>query len=55
MADTKADVEIKPIYGQCLGCRAIEVRLNNVVRYVDLAYMGESSAYPQGYGCELCD
>lgn len=41
-------------YGQCLSCRSIEVRLNNVLRVIDLSYMGESPLYPQGYGCELC-
>lgn len=42
-------------YGQCTACGAIEVALNFVQGYLDLSSIGESSRYPQGYGCELCD
>lgn len=44
-----------PQYGQCMGCGSIEVRLNNVVGIRDLSAIGESSAYPVGTSCELCD
>jgi hypothetical protein len=40
--------------GRCLACGAIEVNLNRVDGYDDLSSIGESPAYPYGYGCELC-
>jgi hypothetical protein len=44
-----------PTYGQCTHCGALEVALNSVTHYRDLSAIGESSRYPSGYGCELCD
>lgn len=41
-------------YGMCLACRSVEVALVEVVGERDLSWMGESSHYPIGYGCELC-
>jgi hypothetical protein len=41
-------------YGQCTACGALEVALNEVSHYRDLSAIGESPAYPFGYGCELC-
>lgn len=42
--------------GHCLACGALEVRLTGkVLRRMDLSSIGESAAYPTGYGCELCD
>jgi hypothetical protein len=43
-----------PTYGQCTACGSIEVALNEVSHYRDLSAVGESDAYPCGYGCELC-
>lgn len=46
--------KVTPTYGLCLACRSVEVELNNATGTRDLSYMGESSAYPTGYGCEAC-
>lgn len=45
----------EPAYGMCTACGSVEVALNQVAGYRDLSDMGESSAYPTGYGCEMCD
>ncbi len=42
-------------YGRCLSCGAVETRLNASVGTTDYSSIGESAAYPIGYGCELCD
>jgi hypothetical protein len=42
-------------YGMCLRCGAVEVRLNRATGTRDLSSIGEASAYPTGYGCEVCD
>ena len=41
-------------YGMCLACRSVEVVLNRVIGTRDLSNIGESEAYPVGYGCEVC-
>jgi hypothetical protein len=41
-------------YGQCRACGGHEVLLLHPYGTVDLSSMGESPAYPVGYGCELC-
>lgn len=43
-----------PIYGMCLDCRSIEVRLDEQVGTRDFSNIGESDRYPVGYGCEAC-
>jgi hypothetical protein len=43
-----------PVYGQCTACGAVEVELNRPTGTRDLSHIGESAAYPVGYGCELC-
>ena len=42
------------VYGQCLHCGSVEVRLISVSGQRDLVDIGESEAYPVGFGCELC-
>lgn len=42
------------VYGQCHSCGAIETNLVTPAGTKDLSAMGESDAYPFGYGCELC-
>lgn len=42
------------IYGHCTACWSIEVALNEATGTRDLSSIGESDAYPTGYGCELC-
>jgi hypothetical protein len=41
-------------YGLCLHCQSIEVALNKPTGTRDLSDIGESDAYPTGYGCEVC-
>lgn len=41
-------------YGLCLSCRSVEVALLKVIGWRDLSDIGESDAYPVGYGCEVC-
>lgn len=43
------------VYGLCTHCGAVEVRLNRPSGTRDLSHIGESSEYPVGYGCEVCD
>ena len=43
-----------PVYGFCLACRSIEVRLNKATGTRDFSDIGEASNYPTGYGCEVC-
>ena len=43
-----------PVYGMCTHCGSVEVALGVVTGTRDLSYMGESSEYPIGYGCEVC-
>lgn len=40
--------------GACTACGGIEVLLDSITGYRDLSHMGESAAYPTGYGCEVC-
>lgn len=40
--------------GMCTACGSVEVVLVEVTGSRDLSHLGESSAYPTGYGCELC-
>lgn len=42
------------MYGMCIGCGSVEVALINPTGTRDLSDMGESDAYPVGYGCEVC-
>lgn len=42
------------VYGYCTACHSVEVALNKATGTYDLSYMGESDAYPTGYGCEVC-
>lgn len=44
-----------PTYGLCLRCGGLEVRLTTVTGTRDYSSIGESSRYPTGHGCELCD
>lgn len=44
----------EPIYGMCTACGSVEVALDDVTGHRDLSSIGESPAYPTGYGCELC-
>lgn len=44
----------EPVYGMCTACGAVEVALNRVTGTRNLAAVGESAAYPTGYGCEVC-
>jgi hypothetical protein len=41
-------------YGACTGCGAIEANLVKPTGTRDLSRIGESEAYPTGYGCEFC-
>jgi hypothetical protein len=41
-------------YGMCTACGFVEVALNRVTGTRNLADIGESAAYPTGYGCEVC-
>ena len=43
-----------PTYGMCLHCGAVEVELVKATGTRDLSDIGESDAYPTGYGCEVC-
>lgn len=43
-----------PTYGQCTACGSVEVALNTATGTRDLSAIGESDAYPTGYGCEVC-
>lgn len=43
-----------PVYGLCLHCGAIEVRLDSVTGHRDFSRIGESATYPVGNGCEVC-
>lgn len=45
---------MSPTYGLCLACHSAEVALNEVIGTRDLSHIGESDAYPVGYGCEVC-
>lgn len=45
----------EPIYGMCIHCGAVEVKLNQLLGYKDLSDIGESNRYPYGNGCEVCD
>ena len=49
-----AVVTDKPVYGMCLACGSVEVRLNRATGTRDLSDMGEHPEYPTGYGCEVC-
>ena len=42
------------VYGMCLACGSVEVELVKATGTRDLSWMGESPAYPIGYGCEVC-
>lgn len=44
----------EPVYGMCLACRSIEVRLIEVIGARDFSNIGESDEYPVGDGCEVC-
>ena len=44
----------EPVYGMCLACRSVEVKLDNLTGYRDLSSIGEHERYPVGYGCEAC-
>jgi hypothetical protein len=50
-----AEDKKKDVYGKCLACGSVEVKLNNLVGTIDLSDIGESANYPTGYGCEVCD
>ena len=43
------------IRGMCTACGAVEVRLDRATGTRDLSGIGESSSYPVGYGCEVCE
>lgn len=40
--------------GMCTACGSIEVELIRPTGTRDLSDIGESAAYPVGYGCEVC-
>ena len=42
------------IYGMCTACGAIEANLVEATGSRNLSHIGESDAYPTGYGCEFC-
>jgi hypothetical protein len=42
------------VYGMCLACGAVEVALDRATGTRDLSTIGEHTAYPVGYGCEVC-
>lgn len=42
------------VVGYCMSCGAIEVELVRQLGTRDFSKAGESSAYPIGYGCEVC-
>jgi len=44
----------EPTYGMCTACGSVEVALIKVTGTRDLSSIGEHSAYPTGYGCEVC-
>lgn len=43
-----------PVYGMCTACGSVEVELRHATGTRDLSDIGESAAYPTGYGCEVC-
>lgn len=46
----------EPVYGMCIHCGSIEVRLTHPPFGTrDLSDIGESDRYPLGSGCEVCD
>jgi len=51
----KQEEEPTRVIGMCTACGAIETYLNRATGTRDFSSIGESSAYPTGYGCELCD
>lgn len=42
------------VSGMCTACGAIETWLIKATGSRDFSSIGESAAYPTGYGCELC-
>jgi hypothetical protein len=53
--DYQRGLDESPVtYGLCLHCQSIEVALNKPTGTRDLSDIGESDAYPTGYGCEVC-
>jgi hypothetical protein len=42
------------VYGMCIHCGAVEVKLVKATGTRDLSGIGESAAYPVGFGCEVC-
>lgn len=46
--------ETPPTFGMCLHCGAVEVALVQPTGTRDFSNIGESPAYPTGYGCEAC-
>lgn len=47
-------VTTPPISGMCTACGAIETLLIEATGTRNFSAIGESDAYPAGYGCELC-
>lgn len=54
IAEEDAREPLSGTYGQCGACGAIEANLVRVTGTRDLSAIGESDAYPIGYGCEHC-
>ncbi len=52
--DSRASASGEPVYGMCLACRSVEVKLNEQTGTRDLSDIGEHPQYPVGYGCEVC-
>lgn len=48
------DDSAEPVYGMCRACGSVEVLLTNATGRHDFSGIGESHAYPTGYGCEVC-
>ena len=42
------------VYGMCTACGSVEVELVAATGRRNLSSIGESDAYPTGYGCEAC-
>ena len=55
VAQAPRAVRPAPAIGWCTACGSIEVVLNAITGTRDFSHLGESDAYPTGYGCELCD
>jgi len=49
-----SDDNDEEVYGLCLACGSVEVRLLKATGVRDMSAIGESSEYPCGYGCAVC-